>query len=108
MMVTEKEIRVRVARCFEAMARYHDGGRSRSAMNAEVEAHAVWFAEHGLGADEALAKVLRPIEAYLWALYGCEVGSGLFEDFSRAFDDCASFTRMSDEPRPSCPLGASG
>ena len=93
-MSYENQIREAVARCLSTMTRYH--GRRRSPystllMIAEVQAHAAWVTEMGLGPGEVVERVLRPVEAELTARYGCELGNRLNSDFLKAFENYGTF-----------------
>jgi hypothetical protein len=112
-MPTENHVRETVARCLSTMTRYHGGQRtphSTLLMIAEVQAHAAWVTEMGLGPGEVVERVLRPVEAELTARYGCELGSRLNADFLKAFENYGTFDvliggRVTRPPASAHPVG---
>ena len=88
-MVIEERLQDAVARCVTALRRYHFGERTSAAkakMTAEIDLLVGWLLELHLPPGVAQAEILIPVETYLFARYGHEVGSRLNAEFIEAFE----------------------
>ena len=88
-MAIEERLQEAAAQCVAVMRRYHSGERSsaaRSRMSAEIDLVVGWLLELDLPPGLAQARVLAPVESYLFARYGHEVGRRLNDQFLDAFE----------------------